>query len=146
MALSKVYRPILRYGIRVEGIVECPAVLAPRLCVALYRKLPIEPSSEKVFINNGVALGVEQENAYSSVMTIRGLSDVFAERPSSIAWAASNEFRMIVGCPRMFKYVTSPTSERKDFVSAGGPDDDSATPKTHHICQPCLARTVPIAL
>lgn len=46
--------------------------------------------------------------AHSSAMTIRGLSDVLAERPSRRPTAASYVFRMTIGWPSMLRYVRSP--------------------------------------
>lgn len=43
-------------------------------------------------------------------MTTPGLSDVFAERLSRSPTAASYELSMVMGWPRMLRYVSSPES------------------------------------
>lgn len=76
---------------------------------------------------------------YNSAIGLCGLSDVFAERLSSIVSAASKELTMTMGCPRMSRYTTSPTGNPEAYLSPRTPRYEIMT-TTYHTCQPCPAR------
>lgn len=75
---------------------------------------------------------------YNSAIGLCGLSDVFAERLSSIVSAASKELTMIMGCPRMLRYTTSPIDNPEALLSPRTRRCKIMT--TYHIYQPYPAK------